>query len=330
MLPHDASMAPWVLWDRWVRSFAFAIPMFVLVIKTELHTAPWDPKARIAALGLVLVIKTELHTAPWDPKARIAALGLALVVGAAAYTSLRVAYFASCLLPASLLTALLYFAARERDAALRLHRASLARVEIERQLVESRLNVLRAQIEPHFRFNSLASVKLLYGRNARKGRALLRDLADYLRKGTCRARQREVPLGDEVALARTFLGIFQVRMGKRLLVDVDVPADLDSALVPALTIGTLVENAIKHGIGPRAAGGTVRLTSRSDGGYLVVGVHDDGVGFRARSGSGVGLANIRARLETLLGPAGTLELASNSAGGVTATLRLPYHAATAE
>jgi sensor histidine kinase YesM len=84
-------------------------------------------------------------------------------------------------------------------------------------------------------------------------------------------------------------------------------------------VGTLVENAIKHGIGPRASGGIVSLTAKSDGSFVEVAVRDDGVGFRARSGHGVGLGNIRSRLQTGYGASGTLELAANAGGGVTAT-----------
>jgi LytS/YehU family sensor histidine kinase len=196
-------------------------------------------------------------------------------------------------------------------------------VDLQRQLAESRLTLLRAQIEPHFLFNSLASVKRLFEKEPRRGRELLHKVADYLRVAAARARQPRVRLGDEIALARTFLGIFEVRMGKRLLVRVDVPAELEAALVPPLAIGTLVENAIKHGIGPRASGGAITLMAAREAGSLVVRVHDDGVGFRARSGSGVGLANLRARLETLFGADGMLELVANPAGGVTASLRLP-------
>jgi sensor histidine kinase YesM len=132
-----------------------------------------------------------------------------------------------------------------------------------------------------------------------------------------------VALGDEIALARSFLAIFQVRMGQRLRVRIDVPRDLESALIPPLMLGTLVENAIKHGIGPRADGGTVSLAARHCGASLEMEVGDDGVGFRARAGHGVGLSNTRARLETLFGSAGVLELAGNAAGGVTAMIRIP-------
>jgi hypothetical protein len=325
LLAGDYSLAMWHLWDRWGRGFTCAIPMFILVIKTEARTARWAPRKRILALMLAVVLGAAAYAA--------LRTGIRFLHGNVANPSalweIEVAYFSRSLLTGGLLTAILYFAVRERDAALRLHRTRLARVEIQGQLVESRLNLLRAQIEPHFLFNSLASVKRLCERDTREGRQLLSNLASYLRVATSRARQREVRLGEEIALARTFLGIFQVRMGKRLRVHIDVPASLEAALMPPLTVGTLIENAIKHGIGPRASGGAVRVTARLDGSFLVVAIEDDGVGFRTQSGSGVGLANIRARLETHFGAAGSLELTTNSGAGVTATLRLPHRVAGA-
>ena len=234
------------------------------------------------------------------------------------------AFYIRGLSTGGLLAAILLFAARERDTQRRLHGTRLARVEIDKQVTESRLRLLQAQIEPHFLFNSLASVKRLYEREPGRGRALLRNLTDYLHVATRLARQREIPLGDEIALARSFLAIFQVRMGGRLRVHVDVAANVEFAPVPPLMVGTLVENAIKHGIGPRAAGGSLSISAGSREGVLEIRVADDGVGFRARSGHGVGLANIRARLETLFNGAGELELAANAEGGITATIRLPH------
>jgi LytS/YehU family sensor histidine kinase len=237
------------------------------------------------------------------------------------------AFYIRGLSTGGLLSAILLFAAHQRDAERRMSQARLARVEIERQMAESRLQLLQAQIEPHFLFNSLASVKRLCEKDPGNGRALLRNLGEYLRAARRDGKKREVRLGDEIVLARSFLAIFQVRMGRRLRVRIDVPEDLESALIPPLMVGTLVENAIKHGIGPRATGGTVSLAARHRGGSLEMEVGDDGVGFRARAGHGVGLANIRARLETLFASAGSLELAANAKGGVTAIICIPLRTA---
>jgi len=322
--PEHFSGEMWKLLRASGRYFLFSLPLFVLVVKAEIRTARSTLRVRIAILALAVAVGA-----------------LVLPVGNTAFRiseatfSLRdpgawqflLAYYFRGLFMGGLLSAILLFAAHGREMDRRLHRARLARVEIDRQMAESRLQLLQAQIEPHFLFNSLASVKRLYESGPGGGRELLRNLGDYLRVASRSGRQREVRLGDEIVLARSFLAIFQVRMGRRLRVRVDLPTDLESALVPPLMVGTLVENAIKHGIAPRASGGTVNLAARGRGEVLEVEVRDDGLGFRARSGNGIGLANIRARLETLYAGAGSLELAANAEGGVTATLRLPHRSA---
>jgi hypothetical protein len=307
--------------------FLCSLPLFVLVVKAELWTARSAFRVRIAALALAVVVGAPAFPAGTAAIRTFEGNYDPLKPQAWQSWHYMLAHYIRGLSTGGLLAAILLFAAHERDAQRRIHRTRLARVEIEKQVAETRLRLLQAQIEPHFLFNSLASVKRLYEREPGKGRALLRNLSDYLHVATRRARQRDALLGDEIALARSFLAIFQVRMGGRLRVEVDVPAGLESALVPPLMVGTLVENAIKHGIGPRGSGGTLRLCARLRERVLEIGVADDGVGFKARSGFGVGLANIRARLETLFASAGELELATNAEGGITAMIRLPHRCA---
>ena len=293
----------------------------------------------------ILVIKADIATAQSKQRDQIVALAAAVLIGAVAYTAIRslsrslrwpsggewhsvIGFTSRSVAMGGLLAAILHFARRERQIERNLQRARQAEVEGERQIYEARLAVLQAQIEPHFLFNALASVKRLYEREPSEGRILLENLREYLRTAMRGSRRREVSLGEEVALARSFLAIFQVRMGHRLEVRIDVPEELVSAQVPPLMIGTLIENAIQHGIGPRASGGVLSLTASLEQGSVAISVCDDGVGFRARSGHGVGLANVRARLATLFGANGTLELAANPTGGVTSTLRIPFRCIT--
>jgi len=315
-------------WDRIYATFyntsiffISALPMLFLVARAEIWTARSSNRARIAALALAVVVGALLFAL-----VRLGLRGgrLPLVGVPGSFWQYPAGHFFSLLVKGGLLTSVLYFAARERDSQRRLDQTRLARVEIDKQMAEARLQLLQAQIEPHFLFNSLASIKRLYETHPEEGRSLLRNLGDYLRVAISRAGLREARLGEEVALARSFLAIFEVRMGRRLRVRIDVPAELESGLLPPLMVGTLVENAIKHGIGPRAAGGTVCLSARRAGDVLEVEVADDGVGFRWRSGHGIGLANIRARLETLFEASASLELSGGAGGGVTATLRLPF------
>jgi hypothetical protein len=322
--PENASAATQALLRVWMEYLLCALPLFVLVVSIEARTAGSSFRVRIAALALAVAVGALAFPAGYAAIRTLRGNFTPLQPQAWQSWHFLLAFYIRGLSTGALLSAILLFAARQREAERRIQRERLARIDIERQMAESRLQLLQAQIEPHFLFNSLASVKRLCEKDPGNGRALLRNLGEYLRATSRDARKREVRLGDELALARSFLAIFQVRMGWRLRVRIDLPADLESALIPPLMVGTLVENAIKHGIGPRATGGTVSLAARRCGGSLEMQVGDDGVGFRARAGHGVGLANIRARLETLFASAGSLELAANAEGGVTATIRIPH------
>jgi hypothetical protein len=312
---------------EWARVFTSAIPLMLFVV--------WADRRTLAS--------------PW--KVRLAGFALATFAGAAAFAAIKTGlqvllfrvnwlawptyplipvHFYRAALAGGLLCAVLFFVGREREAARRLLEARLARVATERQIAEARLQLLRAQIEPHFLFNSLASVKLLYEQETGGGRHLLRNLNAYLRAAVGRAREEETALADQVAMARSFLEIFAQRMGDRLRVSVDVPAELQRARVPSLMLGTLVENAVKHGIGPRDTGGSIAISARADSGQLVLEVADDGRGFHGEAGTGVGLANTRARLASLYGAEGDLDLRTNPAGGITAGIRMPLRLAQGE
>jgi hypothetical protein len=296
----------------------FGLPLFVLVIKCDLWTARAGRMQRISSfiaavvVGSAVMFTMPYFFLPWDIK------GL---------WQWQLGYFMRGMMLGSLMAAILYFARRESDALREMYQSRIAGVDAERRAGASRLHALNAQIEPHFLFNCLASVRRLYERDAGSGSAMLRNLLTYVRTATARAGTPQSRLGDEIALAKAFLDIFQVRMGARLNVRVDVPAHLENAVVPSLAIGTLVENAIKHGIGPRAAGGMVGISARLADRTLIVDVRDDGVGFRARSGQGIGLANIRAQLEEAFQGSATLDLSANPEGGVTASMSLPWRLA---
>ena len=309
---------PWVQLYFLVRMahwfFGFGLPLFVLVIKADLWTAVSTPARRFGAFAAaVLAGSTVLWTMPYSH----------MPWNLPGLWQWQAGLFMRGMLLGSLFAAILHFGRRESDTRRAMHESQVARVESERRASASRLHALNAQIEPHFLFNCLASVKRLYERDPGGGRTMLRNLLAYVKTATARAGTPESRLGDEIAVAKAYLDIFQVRMGARLKVRVDVPAYLENAIVPSMAIGTLVENAIKHGIGPRATGGALDISARVSDRQLVVDVRDDGVGFRARSGSGIGLANIRAQLaEAFRGDAG-LELFANPDGGVTASLTLP-------
>jgi len=212
---------------------------------------------------------------------------------------------------------------RAVHAAREAHEAELQRRQLERQLLEARLQALRAQIEPHFLFNTLANVHRLHQTDRGLGRRMLADFIAYLRGALPRMRGHETTLGQELELARAYLGVLQVRMGERLAVRLDVPENLRGLPFPPLALSTLAENAVKHGLNPLPEGGSIEIAARVDGGHLRVEVADTGAGLRYSSGSGSGLANLRARLTALYGDAGTLEIRANAPRGIRATIAVP-------
>jgi LytS/YehU family sensor histidine kinase len=195
---------------------------------------------------------------------------------------------------------------------------------------EAQLQVLQSQIEPHFLFNSLAHVRRLCQTNPTAGRAMLRHLSRYLSASQPALRESGIALGQDLELAIAYLNIQQIRMGSRLAFEIDVPTQLREARVPPMMLTTLVENAIKHGLSPLPEGGAVRIGAQRNGDTLAIDVSDTGQGFQTNVGSGVGLANIRARLAILHGGAGQLSLFQNSPHGVTARILVPIAKAVQE
>ncbi len=205
--------------------------------------------------------------------------------------------------------------------------AEFAQQALNAQMLQARLSALQAQIEPHFLFNTLANVRRLYETTPSRGREMLSCLIDYLRAALPSMRSSNSTLGRELDLARSFLTILQMRMGERLQFAISAEPGLLEAPMPPMVLPTLVENAIKHGLGPLPEGGRIDIHARRSGDGLQIEVRDSGAGFNAAKGSGVGLANTRSRLAGLYGSRASLQLAAAAPRGVVATLRLPLGAA---
>ncbi len=191
------------------------------------------------------------------------------------------------------------------------------------QLQHARMQVLRAQIAPHFLFNTLATVRRL-SRIDRAGAAgMLRDLIHYFSIALAHRNEAESTLGREFRLVDAYLRIHRIRMGKRLAYEVLLRSELEAVQVPSMMLLTLVENALKHGIDPLVEGGFVRVSAMRRGAMLFVEVADTGRGMVATEGPGTGLANIRARLSMLHGSRARLSLAHGRPRGFIATVQLP-------
>ena len=172
--------------------------------------------------------------------------------------------------------------------------------QLERTVLEARMEALQAQIEPHFLFNTLASIDQLIQTDPPRASRMQQSLIRYLRSAMPQMREGSRPtLGQQVDLCSAFLEIMAVRMEGRLQPVVSVPEGLKSAVFPSMMLQTLVENAIKHGLEPKPEGGRLEIGAEIVDGQLAVHVLDTGIGFMPKAEGGVGLANVRERLKAL-------------------------------
>jgi Histidine kinase/Histidine kinase-, DNA gyrase B-, and HSP90-like ATPase len=202
---------------------------------------------------------------------------------------------------------------------------------LKRQVVEARMAAMQAQVEPHFLFNTLASIDHLIEVDPKRASQMQKNLIALLRASMPTMREAQdsaAPrdLARELAVIRPYLEILKVRMEERLSTEIDVPDGLLSAEFPPMMIQTLVENAIKHGLEPKPEGGLLKLKAEIVHGKLAVSVADTGLGFgkAATAGTGVGLANVRERLQLIYGVRASLAVTENPAGGTIVTITVPY------
>ncbi len=215
------------------------------------------------------------------------------------------------------------------------HAHALAVVNRQKEEADLRLMVLQAQVEPHFLFNTLASVHSLIRQDPARAEATLEALVDHLRVTLPKLRtdvgNAHSTLSEQLEICHSYLTVMKVRMGPRFSFVIDVDPALQRHPFPPLLLISLVENAIKHGIERMTGNGEIMVNaaveSRTESQQLVVSVVDTGAGLRATAAVGMGLNNIRDQLIARFGPRGSLTLQDRTAGGVIATLRVPYEEA---
>lgn len=203
--------------------------------------------------------------------------------------------------------------------------------QLKRQVLEARVAAMQAQVEPHFLFNTLASIDHLIETDSPRASAMQKHLIALLRASMPMMRDAHPTphtLGRELGMVRPYLEILKVRMEDRLQSDIQVADGLLSAQLPPLMIQSLVENAIKHGLEPKPEGGALVVRAEIAHGQLCVTVADTGLGFgkAATSGTGVGLGNIRERLQLLHGDRASLVVTENTPCGTKIALNVPYQA----
>jgi signal transduction histidine kinase len=206
----------------------------------------------------------------------------------------------------------------------------LVELRAQKQSVDMRLGVLQAQIEPHFLFNTLASVRSLVAVDPVRAASTIDALVDYLRATIPRLRdgaaQMDSTLGQQLEICDSYLKLMQVRMGNRLRYEIDLDPALRARAFPPLLLINLVENAVKHGIEPKAGPGHIWLRARSDAQSLEVSVSDDGVGLGDGFGDGVGLRNVREQLRARYGPGASCSLSRRPDTGTVARIVVPAEA----
>ena len=211
--------------------------------------------------------------------------------------------------------------------------AAAERATLQREIAEAKMQVMQAQVEPHFLFNTLASVEYLIETDPPRASAMQRSLIQYLRAVLPQMRETTVAttLGREADMVQAYLDLLKMRMEERLTVDFQVPAGLRSAVFPPMMLQSLVENAIKHGLERKPEGGALRVLAEIADNHLRVTVADNGLGFGAvpSDGTGLGLQSIRERLKLLHQDQGHLDIVPNQPTGVRATIDVPYQVASA-
>jgi signal transduction histidine kinase len=205
----------------------------------------------------------------------------------------------------------------------------VSELQLQKQETDLRLLVLQAQIEPHFLFNTLASLRSLLRQDVDRAEAMLDALVEHLRAAMpiFRENQQHSALSEQLRICSSYLDLMQVRLADRLTYTIVVAEPLRSAAFPPLILLTLVENAVKHGIEPKPGPGHIRIevtrSPRVDGTHIIVSVTDNGAGLSAGLGHGVGLSNIRAQLALKYGDRATLSLMSSADGGAVASVDIP-------
>jgi two-component sensor histidine kinase len=195
------------------------------------------------------------------------------------------------------------------------------------QLADARLGALRAQLNPHFLFNTLHAISSLVERDPRGVRRMIARLSELLRYSLEESDEQEIPLRQELAFLDRYLEIMRIRFQGALDVTVDVDAEVHEALVPNLVLQPLVENAVKHGVSKVEGTGRIAIRAHRDGDRTVMTVHDNGPGFGDADSpgeEGVGLRNTRERLEQLYGSAQSLTL-RDTEHGLVAEIVVPFH-----
>lgn len=200
----------------------------------------------------------------------------------------------------------------------------ILRLAREKEALQAKLKVLQAQIEPHFLFNTLSNIHSLMQTDLETAEKMLLNLTAFLRVTLARSRKTKITLGEEMEIIRTYLEIQQIRMGKRLQFHFNVEKQVCDFPIPPMLIQPLVENSIQHGLESKVEGGEISIKAFKQENHMIIQVTDNGCGFTDYHSNGIGLSNIKNRLQLFFGGSSRLLLEENHPQGVIATVEIPY------
>jgi sensor histidine kinase YesM len=219
-----------------------------------------------------------------------------------------------------------FFSSREsisRSEAL-IQEERIKRLANEKEMAETSLRLLQAQIEPHFLFNTLSNILSLLDTDLEGGKSMLANFIHYLRTALPKTRGEATTIGQEMERIQAYLNIFKVRMGDRLRYRFDIPEGMKDLPFPPMLVQPLVENAIRHGLEPKIGGGELVICGHDNQDVIRLEVSDTGLGLNDHGSSGIGLSNIRERLQSLYGNKGRLILEENRPSGLKAIIEVPH------
>lgn len=200
----------------------------------------------------------------------------------------------------------------------------IATRDIEAQLAQAQLENLRLQLQPHFLFNSLNAVSSVMYEDPAKADRMLAQISDYMRRVLASGGVQEIPLEEELAMERMYVDIMTTRLERGLALDVSVDDDARRAVVPFMLLQPLLENSIRHGMGSSRDTLDLGISIERRNGSVVIAVSDNGLGYEPNGRVGIGITNVRERLERLYGARASFAIEKRSEGGTRAVVTLPY------
>jgi len=311
-----------IYWGTW----AVMIPAAVRVA-SAIRTRQWPWPVALGAHALAGITCAAVHLSAISGASAVLAAGLMgqPLTWRAASPGLTIGWRLIIEWELTMYAALAAFA-HATSLQMEVRRRAVSEARLEASLAEARLLSLQRQLQPHFLFNTLHAVSALIRRDPDTAEAMIERLGRLLRTALRTGPAVEVSVAQDLAALEDYLAIEEVQMRERLSVSFELDRGVLGAAMPALLLQPLVENSVRHGLQPRARGGSIRISARRVSDDLCLEVVDDGVGLNGAGdrGNGVGLANTRSRLEQLYGARQSFSVAALDTGGVRVRVTMPF------